>query len=96
MVKDAAQDATQDATQDAFRAAADAALRQPRGSAGRFASHYSERRGEAIALRLPLSLDRALRQQVGWQAKADNPQLKRWIEAAIAEKLSREQSSDWP
>lgn len=93
MAQDAAQNMAE-AALDSAEAAAELA-RQPRGSAGRFASHYSERRGDAIALRLPLSLDRGLRQQVGWQTKADNPQLKSWIEAAIAEKLSREQAADW-
>lgn len=64
-------------------------LSPPRGEAGRFASMYSERRGNAIALRLPLSLDQALRQVVGWESKDDNAVLKAWVEDAIAEKLRR-------
>ncbi|MBD0334941.1 MAG: hypothetical protein ICV62_05595 [Cyanobacteria bacterium Co-bin13] len=64
---------------------------QPRGEAGRFASMYEEKRGDAIALRLPVSLDQALRQAVGWQSKADNATLKAWIEEAIVAKLEQEQ-----
>ena len=64
---------------------------QPRATKGRFASPYPERRGEAIALRLPQSLDRSLREMVGWQSKADNASLKAWVEAAILEKLERHQ-----
>lgn len=65
---------------------------QPRATQGRFASPYAERRGEAIALRLPQSLDQSLREIVGWQSKADNATLKDWVEAAIAEKLERHQT----
>jgi hypothetical protein len=65
---------------------------QPRATQGRFASPYAERRGEAIALRLPQSLDQSLREIVGWQSKADNSSLKAWVEAAIAEKLERHQT----
>lgn len=63
---------------------------QPRAATGRFISCYTERRGDAIALRLPRSLDRQLRQAVGWQSKADNKALTAWVEAAIAEKLQRQ------
>jgi uncharacterized protein YhjY with autotransporter beta-barrel domain len=69
---------------------ADVKPNQPRGEAGRFASMYEEKRGDAIALRLPASLDQALRQAVGWQSKADNGTLKAWIEAAIEAKLEAE------
>lgn len=73
----------------------DLGMNQPRGQSGRFSSRYAERRGDAIALRLPLSLDQTLRQVVGWESKADNAVLKAWVEAAIAEKLSRcEESAD--
>ncbi|MGF1570582.1 MAG: hypothetical protein ACFCVD_21325 [Nodosilinea sp.] len=68
---------------------------QPRGQAGRFASPYPERRGETIALRLPQSLDRSLRRMIGWQSKADNADLKAWIEAAILEKLDRQRQENW-
>lgn len=67
---------------------------QPRADTGRFASHYEEPRGEAIALRLPKSLDEKLRQVVGWHSKADNPALKAWVEAAILEKLERQHSAE--
>lgn len=68
-------------------------LNQPRGQAGRFASMYAEKRGDAIALRLPLSLDQALRQVVGWQSKADNAVLKAWVEDAIAQKLLNDEKA---
>jgi hypothetical protein len=64
---------------------------QPRAQRGRFASPYNERRGAAIALRLPQSIDQSLRKIVGWRSKADNPTLKAWVEAAIREKLERHQ-----
>lgn len=67
-------------------------VRQPRSASGRFISHYSERRGQAIALRLPQSLDQTLRQAVGWRSKADNPVLTAWVMAAIQEKLQRQQA----
>lgn len=62
---------------------------QPRAATGRFLSCYPERRGDAIALRLPQSLDRRLREVVGWHSKADNKALTAWVEAAILEKLQR-------
>ncbi|PSN19879.1 hypothetical protein C7271_04975 [filamentous cyanobacterium CCP5] len=64
---------------------------QPRAATGRFVSCYAERRGDAIALRLPQSLDRRLRSAVGWQSKADNKALTAWVEAAISEKLQRQE-----
>ena len=64
---------------------------QPRAATGRFVSRYVERRGSAIALRLPQSLDRQLRETVGWQSKADNRALTAWVEAAIFEKLQRQE-----
>jgi hypothetical protein len=67
---------------------------QPRAQRGRFASPYSERRGAAIALRLPQSIDQSLRNIVGWRSKDDNPNLKAWVEAAIREKLERHQRDD--
>lgn len=63
---------------------------QPRAATGRFISCYPERRGDAIALRLPKSLDRQLRTAVGWQSKTDNKALTAWVEAAILEKLQRQ------
>jgi len=62
---------------------------QPRTPTGQFVSGYAERRGAAIALRLPQSLDAQVRQAVGWQSKADNKALTAWIEAAILEKLQQ-------
>lgn len=62
---------------------------RPRGAAGRFVSRYVEKRGNAIALRLPQSLDSRLREAIGWRSKADNKMLTAWVEAAIQEKLSR-------
>ncbi|MEL6382461.1 MAG: hypothetical protein AAFQ89_08305 [Cyanobacteria bacterium J06626_18] len=77
------------------RAAAEAPesnqFQQPRAATGQFISRYVERRGSAIALRLPQSLDHQLRETVGWQSKADNKALTAWVEAAILEKLQREQ-----
>ena len=69
---------------------------QPRNPQSKFQSQYKERRGEAIALRLPLSVDEKVRAAANWQDKADNPKLKAWIEAAIREKLARDEpeSSD--
>ena len=75
--------------QAAKASAEDGSSPQPRATQGRFASPYTERRGEAIALRLPQSLDQSLREIVGWESKADNATLKAWVEAAIAEKLER-------
>ncbi len=66
-----------------------AGVNQPRTATGRFGQKGNEPRGAAIALRLPKSLDLQLRQAAGWQSKADNAALRRWLEAAIAEKLSR-------
>jgi hypothetical protein len=67
-----------------------AGVDQPRTETGRFESKYEEPRGNAIALRLPQSLDVELRKVVGWNSKEDNAALKAWIEAAIFEKLQRE------
>lgn len=69
---------------------------QPRAATGRFTSRYVERRGSAIALRLPQSLDHQLRETVGWQSKADNRALTAWVEAAILEKLQRQQEGAPP
>ncbi|MBD2259810.1 hypothetical protein [Pseudanabaena sp. FACHB-2040] len=80
----------QDRFEPSIEAHSELRLNQPRGEAGRFASMYQEKRGDAIALRLPVSLDQALRQAVGWQSKADNATLKAWIEDAIAAKLKEE------
>lgn len=71
-----------------------AGMNQPRTENGRFESKYNERRGSAIALRLPISLDMALRRAVGWSSREDNAALKAWLEAAIAEKLQREKTID--
>lgn len=67
-----------------------AGVDQPRTAAGKFEQKYPEPRGEAIALRLPQSVDAELRQIVGWSSKEDNPTLKAWVEAAILEKLERD------
>lgn len=66
---------------------------RPRAATGRFVSYYAEKRGDAIALRLPKSLDERLRHAVGWRSKADNKALTTWIEAAIAEKLQQVEDS---
>lgn len=58
-------------------------MNQPRAAGGKFGSPYKEPRGKAIALRLPQSLDEAVRAAAG-----DN--LKSWIEDAIALKLKQE------
>ncbi len=58
-------------------------------SKGKFKSKYKEKRGNAIALRLPESVDQATRTAAGWNSPADNPKLKHWIEDAIAEKLKK-------
>ena len=63
-------------------------MQQPRTKKGTFESQYRERRGQPIALRLPESLDARLRDAVGWKSSGDNPQLKQWIEEAIAARLS--------
>lgn len=69
---------------------------QPRNAKAKFQSQYKERRGDAIALRLPASLDEQVRAAAAWQDKTDNPKLKAWIEAALREKLERDEpeSSD--
>lgn len=54
--------------------------------AGMFQSPYEERRGDAIALRLPVSLDAQVRQAAGWQSKADNIALRDWIEGACQQR----------
>jgi hypothetical protein len=64
-------------------------MSQPRKK-GRFQSPYTERRGEPIALRLPLSLDQAVRCAVDWRTTEDNTCLKAWVEQAIKEKVDRE------
>ena len=68
-------------------------VQQPRAATGQFISRYVERRGNAIALRLPQSLDHQLRETVGWHSKADNKALTAWVEAAILEKLQRERGT---
>lgn len=55
-------------------------MSQPRAAGGKFGSQYKEKRGAAIALRLPISLDEAVRAAAGEELKA-------WIEDAIALKL---------
>ncbi|MGJ3250291.1 MAG: hypothetical protein ACFE0J_04025 [Elainellaceae cyanobacterium] len=68
-------------------------VNQPRTETGKFESTYSERRGQAIALRLPQSLDAEVRKVVGWQSAADNAALRAWVEAAIIEKIQRHESN---
>lgn len=58
-------------------------MNQPRAAGGKFGSPYKEPRGKAIALRLPQSLDEAVRAAAG-------DDLKSWIEDAIALKLKQE------
>lgn len=62
---------------------------QLRAGGGQFGPKIAggEKRGAAISLRLPESLDRELRAAAGWQSSADNAALRDWIEAAIREKL---------
>jgi hypothetical protein len=62
-------------------------MKQPRQKTGKFASPYQERRGNPISLRLPQSLDEAMRAAVSWQSAEDNHKLKEWIEDAISQKL---------
>ena len=61
-------------------------LDQPR-IGGKFAQKGTERRGGAIALRLPASLDSQVRAAAGWQSGADNAALRDWVEAACKEKV---------
>ncbi|MGJ3246818.1 MAG: hypothetical protein ACFE0I_12170 [Elainellaceae cyanobacterium] len=68
-------------------------VNQPRAETGKFERKYPERRGQAIALRLPQSLDAEVRKVVGWQSAADNAALKAWVEAAIVEKIQRHESN---
>ena len=70
--------------------------KQPRNAQSKFQSQYKERRGDAIALRLPVSLDEQVRTAANWLDKTDNPKLKAWIETALREKLERDEpeSSD--
>jgi hypothetical protein len=49
---------------------------------GKFAQKETERRGDAIALRLPASLDAQVREAAGWQSGADNTALRDWVEGA--------------
>lgn len=58
-------------------------MKQPRNKEGKFSSAYVEPRGKAIAFRLPLSLDTAVREVAG-------DDLNEWVRKAIAEKLERE------
>ncbi len=60
-------------------------MRQPR-LRGKFSSQYREPRGKPLALRLPESLDKELRELAG-----DN--LKQWVEDAIALKIKQEKSA---
>ena len=68
-------------------------MKQPRTTKGKFTSQYQERRGQPISLRLPETLDRELREVVGWTGSADNPELKAWVEEAIAQRLREVNSS---
>jgi hypothetical protein len=67
---------------------------QPRAKTGIFASPYNEPRGEAIALRLPRTLDEQLRGTVGWLGTEDNPKLRAFIEEAVREKLAKQSAND--
>lgn len=62
------------------------AMKQPRLK-GKFGSPYNEPQGEPIAFRLPISLDRSLREIAG-------DDLKGWVKQAITEKLARENQQD--
>ena len=53
---------------------------QPRTEKGQFGQKSTERRGDAIALRLPASLDAKVRQAAGWQSAADNISIVKAIE----------------
>ncbi|MBW4694652.1 MAG: hypothetical protein KME27_23120 [Lyngbya sp. HA4199-MV5] len=46
----------------------------------------AEKRGDAIALRLPVALDAQVRAAAGWQSAADNSALRDWVETALREK----------
>ena len=65
---------------------------QPRTEKGQFGQKPAgvERRGEAIALRLPASLDAQVRAAAGWQSAADNIVLRDWVEGACQEKVRGE------
>jgi hypothetical protein len=69
-------------------------MKQPRQKTGKFASPYQERQGNPISLRLPQSLDEAMRTAVSWQSAEDNHKLKKWIEDAIAQKLKHHSQSE--
>lgn len=57
------------------------AMDQPR-QGGKFAPKVTELKGDAIAFRLPLSLDVQVRKKAGWHDKSDNYLLHAWIQAA--------------
>jgi hypothetical protein len=56
-------------------------MKQPRVK-GKFSSHYVERRGDPIALRLPASLDEQIRELAG-------DDLKEWITQVLAREVER-------
>lgn len=53
---------------------------------GKFRSIYQEKRGEPISLRLPVSLDAAMRAA----AEQEGITVKQWVENAIAFKLKNQ------
>jgi hypothetical protein len=61
-----------------------------RNSDGQFVREYSEPRAKtAIAFRLPESVDRELRQLLGWESSADNKQLHDWVAEAVRQRVVR-------
>lgn len=61
---------------------------QPRTEKGQFGQKTTEKRGDAIALRLPASLDAQVRTAAGWQSSADNTALRDWVEGACKDRVS--------
>lgn len=67
-----------------------------------FISTHSEPRGEAIALRLPISLDQRIREAAGWtpvegndqdsklRKQYNNSKLKKWVESALNSALEND------
>jgi len=61
---------------------------QPRTAKGKYGVKAGELKGDAIALRLPASLDVQVRESAGWSSKGDNDLLRAWVEGACKDRVS--------
>jgi len=66
---------------------------QPRTAKGKYGVKAGELKGDAIAFRLPASLDAQVRDFAGWKSKGDNALLRAWVEGACKDRVSGSASS---